>query len=138
MNELEETKTTKQVDKMNMNPTGKGGFGDNPQNRSSGYWSAKDSISFQYKKFMKMSIDEVEKWAKNVKKKDRTVAQDLAYKAVLRAKKSLVDLKEVTDRTEGKAPQTLVHEGGFFSKNKLVIEIVDPKDATQPETETSA
>lgn len=139
MNELEEKKTTDQDIDMNRNPEGKGGFGDNPQNRSNGTWSSIDSIGFQYKKFMRMSINEVESWAKNVKKKDRTVAQDLAYKAVLRAKNSLVDLKEVTDRTEGKSPQTLVHEGGFFSTDKLIIEVVDAKeDPIKPETTTGS
>jgi len=136
MNELDETKTSYLASDMNRNPEGKGGFGERPEDINlSGAWSSKDSISFQYKKFMKMNIREVEDWAKNVNKKDRTVAQDLAYNAVLRSKRSLQDLKEVTDRTEGKSPQTLIHEGGFLATERLLVEIVEPDEDAQDFTE---
>lgn len=35
------------------------------------------------------------------------VVEELAYNAVMRAKNSLPDMKEITDRTEGKAAQSL-------------------------------
>jgi ferritin-like protein len=38
---------------------------------------------------------------------NRTVVEELAYNAVMRAKSSLKDVQEITDRTEGKAPQTI-------------------------------
>lgn len=90
-----------------INPTGKGGFKDNPENRNSGYWSAEDSISFQYKKLQKLTIEELEQWISQNPKSVRTVAQDLAYKALVKAQKELSYLKEVTDRTEGKASQAI-------------------------------
>jgi len=40
-------------------------------------------------------------------KKERTVAMDIAYSQVLASRKSLPHVKEITDRTEGKAPQTI-------------------------------
>lgn len=89
------------------NPTGKGGFGDNPQNRNPGGWKKEMVFSYQYKRFMNMSITELEEWATTPKDK-RTVVEDLAYSRVLAARKSLPDVKEITDRTEGRATQTLV------------------------------
>ena len=37
--------TTQQATDMNRNPEGKGGFGDNPQNRNPGGWKKEESIS---------------------------------------------------------------------------------------------
>lgn len=42
--------TTDQVDKKVPNPTGKGGFGDNPQNRNPGGWSKSDTLRFKIEK----------------------------------------------------------------------------------------
>lgn len=88
-----------------INPTGKGGFRDNPENRNAGFWSSKDSISFQYKKLQRLTIEQLEKWIEENPKSKRTVAEDLAYKAMVKAQKELPYLKEVTDRSEGRAPQ---------------------------------
>ena len=49
-----------------------------------------------------MSIDELEKYA-TLPKDKRTVVEDLAYKRVVAAQKSLPDVREIADRTEGKA-----------------------------------
>ena len=91
---------------MNRNPEGKGGFGDNPQNRNPGGWSKELSFSYQYKRFMAMTSAQLSEWAKTPAE-ERTVVEDLAYARVVAAKKSLVDVKEITDRTEGKAPQSI-------------------------------
>lgn len=102
--------STKQVEhgmkgKAN-NPDGKGGFGDNPQNRSDGGWKKEMVFSYQYRRFMNMSVEELRDYAKK-SDKDRTVVEDLAYARVVAARKSLPDVKEITDRTEGKAPQSI-------------------------------
>jgi hypothetical protein len=102
--------TTQQVDdKGNKvpNPTGKGGFADNPQNRNPGGWNKENTISYQYRRFMNMTPDELSQWAKDTPGNKRTVAMDLAYGRIVAARKSLQDIKEVTDRTEGKAPQSI-------------------------------
>ena len=87
------------------NPTGKGGFGENPQNRSDGYWSKETSISYQYQFLIRLGVKEFKDWIDKNPESKRTVAQELAYKAVVSARKDLAYLKEVTDRTEGKAVQ---------------------------------
>lgn len=89
------------------NPAGKGGFGDNPQNiNRSGHWDSTMSISYQYKRFLKMSPAELEAYSK-IPPEERTVAMDIAYAQVIRSQKSLNHAKEVTDRTEGKAQQNV-------------------------------
>ena len=101
------TMTTQQDNKdMNLNPTGKGGFGDHPENRNPGGWRKEVSFSYQYKRFMAMTIPELEAYA-TTPKEQRTVVEDLAYSRVVAAKMSLPDIKEITDRTEGKAPQSI-------------------------------
>lgn len=124
-------KTTQQVDdKGNKvpNPTGKGGFADNPQNRNPGGWRKEVSFSYQYKRFMAMTSKELAEWATTPSDK-RTVVEDLAYARVVAAKKSLADVKEMTDRTEGKAPQSLdLTSGG----EKLPTVIVESVYGTKP------
>jgi len=120
------------------NPKGKGGFTDNPQNRSLGYWSSEDSISFQYKKLVKMPVDEFKKWINKYPEKDRTVAQELAYNAVVKARKDLKYLIEVTNRTEGTAKQSIDIQGDLSVTNlllELTGEIDDNK--TQELTESN-
>ena len=106
------------------NPDGKGGFGDNPQNRSNGTWDSKNTFSFQMNRFKNMTISELDFWNKNTPKEIRTVAEDLAFHRVFNAQKDLKEFEVVADRTEGKAPQTMVIEGGFFTREKLKIDIV--------------
>lgn len=124
----------RKTDEWNPNPTGKGGFAENPQNRNPGGWKKSDSVSYQYNMFLRMNAEEVREWEVTHPESDRTMAQEIAYRAILRARKSLKDLQEITDRTEGKAPQTLIHEGGFFSKDKIEFEIIDPTTKTDEPT----
>lgn len=117
--------TSDQVKKHIPNPTGKGGFKDNPQNRSDGTWDSKMVFSYQYKRFMNMTVDELK--AYNSKPdSERTVVEDLAYSRVLAAKKSLPDVKEITDRTEGRAAQSIdLTSNGETLKTALVEFIGD-------------
>ncbi len=110
------------------NPTGKGGFGDNPQNRNPGGWKKEMVFSYQYRRFMNMTVAEIEEYSK-LPKENRTVVEDLAYNRVIAAKKSLPDVKEMTDRTEGKAPQAIdVTSGG----EKLPTVIIEGLYGTKP------
>lgn len=120
--------TTEQVDKEPPNPTGKGGFGDHPENRNPGGWRKEVSFSYQYKRFMAMSINELETYA-HIPKDKRLVVEDLAYARVMDARKSLNDVKEITDRTEGKAPQFFGF-GGDDEYKKLLVEFIgdEPND----------
>ena len=89
----------------NNNPSGKGGFGDNPQKRATGRWDKTESISYQYNMLMRLKASKMKVWLKENPEDVRTVAQDLAYNAVVKARKDLAYLREVTDRVEGKAMQ---------------------------------
>lgn len=116
-------KSTEQVSKsvtppQLRNPTGKGGFGDNPDNRNPGGWDKTKSISYQYNRFLRMTPSELKEYA-NTPDDQRTVAQDLAYKRVIAAQKSLPDMKEITDRTEGKAAQSMDLTTGGDKINSL-------------------
>ena len=88
------------------NPTGKGGFGDHPENRSPGGWRPEVTFSYQYKRFMAMTNDKLQEY-RLIEPMKHLVVEELAYNAVMRAKNSLADMKEITDRTEGKAAQSL-------------------------------
>lgn len=122
--------TTKQDNPMNNNPTGKGGFGDHPENRSPGGWKKENTFSYQYRRFMSMSIAEIDKYAQTPKDQ-RTVVEDLAYNRVVSARKNLKDVQEITDRTEGKAPQ-YIGLGGEEEYKKLLVEFIgeDGNDTT--------
>ncbi len=92
------------------------GFHTNPENRNPGGWRKEVSFSYQYKRFMAMTSKELAEWAKTPSD-ERTVVEDLAYARVVAAKKSLADVKEMTDRTEGKAPQSI----DLTSKGEKII-----------------
>lgn len=109
-------KTTDQD--YNRNPTGKGGFGDNPDNRSPGGWKKEYSFSYQYRRFMNMSLNELNEW-RALGDMEKKVVEELAYQAVMRAKASLPDIKEITDRTEGKAKESLDITTDGESLNKV-------------------
>ena len=81
------------------NPSGKGGFGDNPQNKANGRWSKDTSISYWYNHLIRLDIKDFETF------EIKTIAQQLAYNAIIEAKDELGYLKEVTDRTDGKSIQ---------------------------------
>jgi hypothetical protein len=104
------------------NPTGKGGFGDNPGNRSDGRWHSKDSISYKYNKLIRMKVDGFKEWLKEHPESERTVAEEIAYNAVIKARTDLKYLVEITDRTEGKAQQNIK---GDFTNN---IDLDIPKE----------
>lgn len=111
---------------MNRNPKGKGGFGDNPQNRNPGGWKKEESISYQYNRLIRFSPDELDKFI------PKTIAEKVALK---RVKEMLEDnnatkggalqvTKEVTDRIEGKAPQFIGLGDGDDYDNRTGATIV--------------
>lgn len=111
---------TKTPDKSVPNPTGKGGFVDHPENRSSGTWRKEDSISYQYNKLMRMKPSELATF------EPETVAQDIALARIKEAKKvtGLSDAREITDRTEGKAPQ-YIGIGDPTEAKKAMVEFIN-------------
>jgi hypothetical protein len=85
------------------------GLAVNPQNRSAGGWTNKNMISYWYKYFMKMTTAQARRWLSKIPEDQRTVAQEIAFARITDARKSgkigLNTTQEITDRTEGKAPQ---------------------------------
>lgn len=101
------SETSKQVTPpQKRNPTGKGGFGENPQNRNDGHWKAENTISFQYKRFLSMTFTEFKKFGE-LPDSEKTVAMIVAYAQVLKSRSSLPHAREVTDRTDGKPKQSV-------------------------------
>lgn len=120
--------TTDQVTPPELrNPTGRGGFGEHPENRSNGTWDSTQSISHQYKMLMRMTLAGLYIWAKD-NEKTMTVAQRIAYNRLLAAQKSLADVREITDRTEGKAPQNIDVTTGGQALTPIVVEFIDKKE----------
>lgn len=95
---------TGQANDMNRNPSGKGGFGDHPENINRlGGSLTQNYITYWYKVFLDMPISELLKWEKE--HPDHPTAAALAYAGVVEARTRIKSRIEVTDRTEGKAVQ---------------------------------
>lgn len=77
------------------------GFHTNPERRSNGRWKKEDSISYNYNLFLSFSEEEFAEYV------PKTKAQRIAYNRIKDAEDNLNDAKEITDRTEGKAPQSV-------------------------------
>lgn len=105
----------------NNNPTGKGGFQERPEQIAKGRWSGETSISYNMNKLIRCSVDEFKTWIEKHPDTERTMAQEIAYQAVLNARKDLSYLKEVNDRTEGKPQQTNILIGD--EENPVQIEV---------------
>lgn len=89
-----------------------------------------DSPTYWLRKF----LSEVDPKSPEGKKRIEDIAIRLATEAI---RGEGWAMKEVFDRLDGQAPQTLIHEGGFFSESKLEIVTINPEDdeiETEPET----
>jgi hypothetical protein len=115
------------------NPTGKGGFVDNPQNKADGRWKKEDSFSYCLNYFKSLSVEQFLKWGKNTPKKKRTVAMDLAYNRVFNAREDLKEFQEVANRTEGKPVQPLANPDGSNLEFPVVYL---PKEETDDDMES--
>jgi hypothetical protein len=115
--------TSKQVNPPN--PTGKGGFKDNPQNRSDGAWKKTETFRYWYEIFKEMSVSEFKQWQKDNLEDTRSIASNLAFRRIFNALDDLKEFQEVADRSEGKAPQTV--RGDFTGNIDIDIpeEVVD-------------
>lgn len=115
---------SEQVKDMNRNPTGKGGFQERPQDRSSGHWNKDDSISFQYNKLLRMPPEQFNEFL------PETVAQQIAYKRIkiARTNAGLMDTKEITDRTEGKAKQAVDVTSNGETIKPVLVEFINAEN----------
>lgn len=115
----------------NPNPSPSTRFGGEKANpQSPGGWKKENTISYQYHRFLNMSPAELKAYA-DTPDKERTVAMDIAYSRVLASRKSLMDTKEITDRTEGKAQQYIdMTTGG--EPMRALVEFTDGNDEDTP------
>lgn len=90
--------TTNQVP----NPTGKGGFGDNPQNRNPGSWSKADTPRFKLEQMMKLSEPELKAVAD-----DKTAPYFERKLAGAINKADWKVIREMTDQVYGQPKQTI-------------------------------
>lgn len=111
----------------NINPTGKGGFGDNPQNRNAG-GRPKNEQRFGYwmQLFKNLTNEEFVNYTKTRSENDMFVAEIIAYERVKKSRYDLKEFNEVADRTEGKAiqRQELTGKGG----ESLLAPKLSPED----------
>lgn len=129
--------TTKQVHPNKLNPPnkeGKGGFGDNPQNRSDGGWKKEDSYGYQYNYLGRLSTEEFKLWPS--KNPNRTMIQEQAWQAHFRARTQLQDLKEITDRVDGKSQQFIKHEGSMSIGIERIADDIQKLITDDDNTET--
>ena len=113
-------KTTSNQD-MNLNPTGKGGFGDNPQNRSNGSWKKEDTPRFKLEQMMKLSFKDLEKVAQD---NDAPLFERKIAKCL--ADGNWKEIKEMIAEVYGTPKQSMdLTSGG--EKIKTVVEIIDAR-----------
>jgi len=110
----------------NINPTGKGGFGDNPENINAG-GRPKNQESFTYwlNYFKGLTVTEFKNWQVENPEDNRTVASNLAFQRIANALGNLKEFQEVADRTEGRSTQPIKHSGGLDFNLKKVEEVID-------------
>jgi len=106
-------KDEKKNSRYNCNPTGKGGFGDRPEDINyAGRPDNENSFMYWMNYFKSLTVEEFKLWEDVVPEGERTMAANLAYFRVSKAHNNLDEFREVADRTEGKAPQSLDFTSG--------------------------
>lgn len=104
-------------------------FADRPQDRSDGRWKKEDSISYQYHYLMSLPPQDLLKIIRTPlnKIKDGSSARLIAIARVNNSlgKHGLPDTKEIADRTEGKAPQSIDLTTGGEQFNVALVEFVN-------------
>lgn len=98
------------------------GFDKHPENRSDGRWKKEESLSYLYNRFGRMSREELKNY------KPKTDFEEIALarlKAARNPNRGLNDTKEITDRTEGKAPQSIDLTTGGKAFEPVVVEFID-------------
>lgn len=138
------------------NPSGKGGFKDNPQNIGTGAWKKEYVPSYQYNRFMNMDSDELLVLAKQWRimqlnetevsdplykgKFPHTVVEEMCLRRVLASMKSLPDVKEINDRVEGRPMQKIEAkiENDFANYSDEALEkLARSHERTNPRSQSS-
>ena len=121
--------TTDQVKKA-PNPTGKGGFGDNPQNRNPGGWSKRDTLRFKIEEASYLDNDELQAIVDDTK--EATLLRKFA-EATLKADWKMI--KEITEMLYGKPKESVDVTTGGESINMPVVRIIDERSSSNKQTQ---
>ena len=108
------------------NPTGKGGFGDHPENACHGRWRKEDSYTYNVNKFGRMTDIELQEIILKSKAGELTQFQQAALKTVLDMKKDegWKKLVDTVDRVDGKALQPVEQTVNGYVPPTINIEFV--------------
>lgn len=109
------------------NPTGKGGFGDHPENACHGRWRKEDSYTYNVNKFGRMTDIELQEIILKSKAGELTQFQQAALKTVLDMKKDegWKKLVDTVDRVDGKALQPVEQMVNGYVPPTINIEFVN-------------
>ena len=109
-----------------INPTGKGGFKDRPEDiNAGGRPKNAESFAYWYGQFKNMSVKDLKSWQNDNPEDTRTVASDLAFVRVINARKDLREFQEVANRSEGMPKQSIETQGD----NTITVTIKDYDDS---------
>lgn len=104
------------------NEKGVGGFQERPQDISrDGRPKNQESFTYWMNHFKNMPVKEFLDWPKVTPEATRSVASDLAWTRVLKARKHLDEFKEVADRTEGRSKQPIEMNTKIIQSVKVEI-----------------
>lgn len=108
------------------NPTGKGGFGDHPENACHGRWRKEGSYTYNVNKFGRMTDIELQEIILESKAGELTQFQQAALKTVLDMKKDegWKKLVDTVDRVDGKALQPVEQTVNGYVPPTINIEFV--------------
>ena len=81
-----------------LNPTGKGGFGDNPQNRSNGSWKKTDTARYKLEKMMELTKTEIDSL---ISDDQRPLFEQKLAESIANAKWSVI--KDMIEQVYGKS-----------------------------------
>ena len=115
--------TTKQV-KTPPNPTGKGGFADNPQNRNNGAWKKSDTLRYKIEKASSLSEAELQEIID-----DPNEAKLIRQFATATLKADWRMIKEITEILYGKPKESidLSNQDGTLAPKIALVEFTNGK-----------
>jgi len=114
------------------NPTGKGGFGEHPENISDGRWDKNNSFSYWMNFFKSLSVIKFKEYEKTKPENERTMAEMLAYARIFKARNDLKEFQEVANRTEGMPKQAVDLTSGGESLSEILNNL--EKNENKPKT----
>ena len=108
------------------NPTGKGGFGDHPENACRGRWRKEDSYTYNVNKYGRMTDIELQEVILQAKGGELTQFQRAALQTVLDMQKreGWKKLVDTVDRVDGKALQPVEQTVNGYVPPTIHIEFV--------------